>query len=393
MKKSHSILELVKFPGLMELAAILLVAVSGPLVYERWHEHSLFPMMIIAVTGIVLLALAKYVRHQRLDRLQQQIIKDGPAYLKGKREILLDDDISLEPVLASLLAQLVVLIDEAQGERNKVKQMISQLFEQNAVVYNTANVLSRQYQNHHDDIKMLNTECRRVQNVISLSTEAGLEAINVAHQAEEEAAKGKIVITEAMGNIMTLTEAVNSAGQTVERLGQDSQSIGQMLQVIKGVADQTNLLALNAAIEAARAGEQGRGFAVVAEEVRALANKTQSYTSEIDSTISKLLNHVKEASEVIRQSVSLAAESDELIESVVVSYSELVGSLNMLKSLGDRLTEATDGQQDVTLQTRGCLESFEKKGVDAAQYGYELAQASEQIGTLVHAIEESLFPH
>jgi len=114
------------------------------------------------------------------------------------------------------------------------------------------------------------------------------EAANATRQAEQEAQDGRQVVKQAAEVIDTLDQAVAQGGEAIRRLQNDSNNIGSVLDVIKGIAEQTNLLALNAAIEAARAGEQGRGFAVVADEVRSLASRTQESTLEIQEMISRL---------------------------------------------------------------------------------------------------------
>jgi aerotaxis receptor len=111
---------------------------------------------------------------------------------------------------------------------------------------------------------------------------------DATQEANALTGRGRDVARDTREAIQRLSVVVGETGQTVAQLAKDSNEIGTVVDVIKGIADQTNLLALNAAIEAARAGDMGRGFAVVADEVRQLAQRTTQSTTQIHSLISKL---------------------------------------------------------------------------------------------------------
>jgi methyl-accepting chemotaxis protein len=158
------------------------------------------------------------------------------------------------------------------------------------------------------------------------------EAADRAEQTNQNGIKGQQSVAQTITSIKTLTDRLEESESVVTALAGDSETIGSVLDVIRGIAEQTNLLALNAAIEAARAGEQGRGFAVVADEVRTLASRTQDSTEEIEKIIAVLQ---KRTQSIVHLMTICRKQGDESAE-----QAGLAGS--MLTEIGSNIVTISD---------------------------------------------------
>lgn len=170
---------------------------------------------------------------------------------------------------------------------------------------------------------------------------------------------GKKTITTAVEQMQLVEETVINSALAVEKLGDRSSQIGQIVAVIGGLASQTNLLALNAAIEAARAGEHGRGFAVVAEEVRKLAEQSRQSAEQISNLI-----------------VEIQADTQKAVQAMNEGTREVKLGAEVVNSAGESFAKIEKLIEDVSLQVRQ---------ISAATQ--EMAQGSQHMVSSVHDIE------
>src|SRR5207302_99154 len=135
-------------------------------------------------------------------------------------------------------------------------------------------------------------------------------------------------------------ESSAAVTEAIGELASKSEQIGGIVETITGIAQQTNLLALNAAIEAARAGEQGRGFAVVAEEVRKLAEESQSAAANIGSLIKEIQKETSRAVEVVENGARRTEEGVATVEQARASFERIGGSVQDMNVRVDQIAAA-----------------------------------------------------
>jgi len=236
-----------------------------------------------------------------------------------------------------------------------------------------------------DTVSVIQQLSVNAQQVASNAENVGQSSEKTARAAE----LGALQAENAVQKIEAVREVSVQSAEVIFRLGNQSKQIGQIVDVIKGIADQTNLLALNAAIEAARAGEQGRGFAVVAEEVRKLAEQSSTSTVQIATLIGDIQREAEHAVEVMEKGKVEVVAGVEAVNSAGNSFRTIVAEVNKVVEQIQLITEAT---QQMAIGTSAAVKSAEGIGVTAQQSAastQEVAAASEQQAATMVSVSQS----
>lgn len=214
-----------------------------------------------------------------------------------------------------------------------------------------------------------------VQNVAQNASSAA----EAAREADSEAKAGRGVVTQSVESINDLAGEVERAAEVIGKLEADTENVGTILDVIKGIAEQTNLLALNAAIEAARAGEQGRGFAVVADEVRTLASRTQDSTQEIQRVIEELQAAARSAAEVMSHSQDQAKMSVDQAAKTDASLATITEKVESITRMNTEIASATGEQEKVSNSIKTNVDGIRTNANAAVKNVQEVEAASESL--------------
>ncbi|KPX04245.1 Methyl-accepting chemotaxis protein [Pseudomonas syringae pv. coryli] len=235
----------------------------------------------------------------------------------------------------------------------------------------------RTLQQQNSEIEQAATAVNEMSAAVEEVARNATSTSQAAQQSSLSADLGNQRVAETLTAMQNLTGLVEGSSAQVTALAGQAQNISKVLGVIRGIAEQTNLLALNAAIEAARAGEQGRGFAVVADEVRSLASRTQTSTSEIQEMIGQMQSKIHSAVEVMNESqiqsdhcVTLASGADQLLV-------EMGEAVDVIRDMNIQIAAATE-QQSATVQETSRMVTHINDSAQQAADGAEQSAISSQ---------------
>jgi len=290
------------------LSSVILVALAGFGAY----------LVGASIARPIIHATAKVGQISANNDLTERLAADGK-----------DEMAELATSLNDLFSKLQGIIGDFAQATNQLTQSSQQI---STSMTDTRGAVTEQHNKSDAVATAVNEMSASVAEVAQFASKAADYVRDAASTGEKSSEVGQTLGSE----MARLTDQMNDANQAIERLLVESNSIGEVLDVIQSIAEQTNLLALNAAIEAARAGEQGRGFAVVADEVRSLAGRTQSSTEEIRSKIESL----QRETQAVVDGIGNANESVERGTESCQANADMLGQIStMLLELNDMNTQ------------------------------------------------------
>ncbi|MEA2100341.1 MAG: methyl-accepting chemotaxis protein [Campylobacterota bacterium] len=335
------------------------------------HEHTVITGLVISIIFLILFMnisgfLLTRVFEKALVRMHNHI-----HYVSQNQDLTKKLDASSNDEMGMMAKDFNEFVESLRSLIDNTKNSSSENVAISHELSTTALSVGNNVESSVSIVEEATSQARDVQGEIS-------SAISDAQESKEDIVKANTNLETARDEVITLTskvqetaEAEEELAHSMETLSHDAEEVKTVLVVISDIADQTNLLALNAAIEAARAGEHGRGFAVVADEVRKLAERTQKTLSEINATISVVVQSIGDAS-----------------TKMSINAQEIQSLTNIAQGVEDRINETVDIVNEAVSASDRTVVDFEKTGKNVVLIVDKVEQINNISSTNARSVEE-----
>ena len=345
-------------------------------------------VIVVVIISIAVAAFIGYVTVRAITRPLYRVNELLTVASSGDLTHRLDDSAQDEfGLLARNCNTLIGNLKELITAINVRAEQLAAASEQTSAVtaQTTHSIQDQKSQIGH--VAAATTEMHSTSQLVVQNAEDTLSQIR---HADAEAENVRQISLENKNTIEILSRDVQEAADVINKLHQDSASIGGILDVIRGVADQTNLLALNAAIEAARAGEQGRGFAVVADEVRTLASRTQESTQEINAMIEVLQAGAEKAVSVMNQGKEQTAACVAQTEKATQALDIISDAVHKAHDVSSQIEQSAREQNTVSQEISEKLETIVGIAEETTAGAQQTSESSHEVARLAEELQQSI---
>lgn len=404
-KRQDQLLSSVTFNG--EEYMVYVEAIEDPTMALEWRLGFMVPEHIVSdpvsdaifysiVLVIVVIAISSFVIVFTIQKLLtgplKRIVTAMDDIASGEGDLTKTIDINTNDELGQLSRSFNAFVSNIRKIIKQSNTTTSDVVNGADEVTELVNDFAKNVNQQKGYIEQIATAATEMTSTIHSISDNAQMALSHATEATSESSDGAKLAQNAANLMDELSGDVSKATEVVSELHDNSNSIAEVLAVIKGIAEQTNLLALNAAIEAARAGEQGRGFAVVADEVRTLASRTQDSTGDIEEIISKLQQSAASAVDAMTVGKEKTDKGVEIINEVNDKLRHINESIAIIEEQSNATASATREQasasEEITQQTVTVHELADSSAKQTEQIAVQSQQQKQVTSELNHTLSQ-----
>lgn len=351
----------------------------------------------VVIAAVVVMLISILISRSTRIAIQRGLAKAMAALKELQRGNLSTAVVVDEP---AEIGEMLTLMEQT---RQDLAQLLVLVQRSTVEVTGAATVLADSSHGVQDNVQQQSMQMEQIaaaMHEMSATAHEVAQSVSTTHCASEEAAQNSVssqsINTQAVQSTELLVKSLTESSASLSELEKNSENIGAVLVVIKAIADQTNLLALNAAIEAARAGEQGRGFSVVADEVRHLAQRTQTSTTEIEAMISTFRHSAQQAVLKMQQSSELGGKTIAFSGQSSALMQQVNTSIDKVRDMSLQIASAAEQQSSAIEEINVSVSVVHQAAEHNAELVTQVAAASQQLtamaGTLEGAVKRFQLP-
>lgn len=363
------------FPEMQWLVGILVPAelIDGP-IESAVNWASTMTLLILIVVVLSILLSTTLITRPLIDLTHA--MKDIAS---GEGDLTRTINIDQNDEVGALAKHFNTFISKLRTSLENTRQQAMQVQSSSQHLNQVVTLTNQEIQHEKAQIDSVSAAVTEMAATVQEISRNAQETSGAADDAQRRGQQGFLLSEQAVNDMNVLDRSMVEAVDVVMGLAKESENIGTVVDVIKGIAEQTNLLALNAAIEAARAGEQGRGFAVVADEVRSLAGRTRESTDDIRRMVEKLQQIAKNAEEVMQRGRSQTEVSAERAQSMQQALCAISEAIVVVQQQSTQIAVATEQQTIVADDINRSLHSITQLVDNTASHAEELYGEARQL--------------